>query len=212
MESKRSHQAITALQSFLDTPLETVLSLHTEHAPEQAALALFHSVAATVPAYRAFLAEQGLDPSAIQTVEDFKARARRSTKQNYQSRYPLADLCRDGELASCDFIAVSSGSTGQPTFWPRFLSDELSIATRFEQIFHDSFRGRFTPHAGGGLFHAGHLGWRYVHGKLLPLSFQQRLPDHGDHAWEQQRGDLPGRDRAWRQRSSRWFCWDTRRF
>jgi phenylacetate-CoA ligase len=37
-------------------------------------------------------------------------------------------------------IAVSSGSTGKPTFWPRFLSDELQVATRFEQIFHDSFQ------------------------------------------------------------------------
>ncbi len=37
-------------------------------------------------------------------------------------------------------IAVSSGSTGKPCFWPRFLSDELQITTRFEQIFHDSFR------------------------------------------------------------------------
>lgn len=36
-------------------------------------------------------------------------------------------------------IAVSSGSTGEPTIWPRFLSDELTIAQRFEQIFHDSF-------------------------------------------------------------------------
>ncbi len=37
-------------------------------------------------------------------------------------------------------MAVSSGSTGTPTIWPRFLSDELVIATRFEQIFHDSFQ------------------------------------------------------------------------
>jgi phenylacetate-CoA ligase len=37
-------------------------------------------------------------------------------------------------------IAVSSGSTGQPGFWPRSLSDEFQIATRFEQIFHDSFQ------------------------------------------------------------------------
>src|SRR5215213_2363848 len=139
MQSKRSQQAITALRSFLDTPLETVLSLHIERAPEQAALALFHTVAATVPAYQAFLAEHAIDPSAIQTVEDFK-RLPAVTKQNYQSRYPLADLCRAGELASCDFIAVSSGSTGQPTFWPRSLSDELTIAARFEQIFHDSFQ------------------------------------------------------------------------
>jgi phenylacetate-CoA ligase len=139
MDSKRSQQALTAFHSFLDTPLDTVLDRHTEHAPDQAALALFHTVAASVPAYRAFLAEQAIDPSAIQTVEDFQS-IPATTKQNYQSRYPLAELCREGELASCDFIAVSSGSTGQPTFWPRFLSDELSIARRFEQIFYDSFQ------------------------------------------------------------------------
>ena len=55
-------------------------------------------------------------------------------------RHPLAQLCRGGRLESCDFIAVSSGSTGEPTFWPRFLSDELPIAARFEQVFHDSFQ------------------------------------------------------------------------
>jgi phenylacetate-CoA ligase len=35
---------------------------------------------------------------------------------------------------------VSSGSTGQPTVWPRFISDEYTVATRFEQAFHDSFQ------------------------------------------------------------------------
>jgi phenylacetate-CoA ligase len=35
---------------------------------------------------------------------------------------------------------VSSGSTGRPTFWPRFQSDELPVAVRFEQVFHDSFQ------------------------------------------------------------------------
>ncbi len=139
MESKRSQQALAAWQSFLETPLDNILDRQSQEAPEQAALSLFHSVAASVPAYQAFLAAQGVDPSAIQTIEDFKTLPM-ITKQNYQSRYPLADICRDGELESCDFIAVSSGSTGQPTFWPRFLSDELHIATRFEQIFHDSFQ------------------------------------------------------------------------
>src|SRR5689334_14737167 len=99
MQSNRSHQAIASLRSFIDTPLERVLSRHGEHAPEQAALALFHTVAATVPAYQAFLAAQGVDPGAIQTIEDFKTLPA-ITKQNYQSRYPLAELCRDGELES----------------------------------------------------------------------------------------------------------------
>jgi phenylacetate-CoA ligase len=100
--------------------------------------ALFHKVAADVPAYRAFLAEQGISHNSIQTFEDF-GKLPFVTKDNYHKRYPLADLCHKGQLATCDLIAVSSGSTGKPTFWPRFLTDELQIATRFEQIFHDSF-------------------------------------------------------------------------
>jgi phenylacetate-CoA ligase len=138
MELQRSRQAIAALQSFLDTPLDAVLSRHAEIAPEQSILALFHSVTATVPAYRAFLAEHGVDPAAIAGFADFE-RLPLTTKETYLRRYLLPELCRKGRLESCDMIAVSSGSTGQPTFWPRFLSDELQIAPRFEQVFHDSF-------------------------------------------------------------------------
>ncbi|MGH4027154.1 MAG: phenylacetate--CoA ligase family protein, partial [Pseudonocardiaceae bacterium] len=32
-----------------------------------------------------------------------------------------------------------SGSTGEPTYRPRSVADEYAVATRFEQIFHDSF-------------------------------------------------------------------------
>jgi len=139
MQNARSQHAFEAWQSFLGTSLDTILTRQTEEVPEQAALALFHMVATSVPAYRTFLSEQGIDPESVQTIEDFK-RLPQVTKKNYQLRYPLKDMCRNGELDSCDFIAVSSGSTGKPTFWPRFLSDELRIAARFEQIFHDSFR------------------------------------------------------------------------
>jgi hypothetical protein len=33
-------------------------------------------------------------------------------KNNYLKKYPLPQLCPKGELAGCDFFAVSSGSTG----------------------------------------------------------------------------------------------------
>ncbi|HEU5101630.1 MAG TPA: hypothetical protein VFU22_21560 [Roseiflexaceae bacterium] len=138
MNAQHSRQAMAALQSFLDTPLDTILSPPTQAALEQNILALFEHVAATIPAYQAFLSEQAIDPDRIRSFADFKTLPA-TTKKNYQTRYPLAQLCRDGKLESCDFIAVSSGSTGKPTFWPRFISDELQIATRFEQIFHDSF-------------------------------------------------------------------------
>jgi phenylacetate-CoA ligase len=57
------------------------------------------------------------------------------TKQNYMHAYPLAQRCRRGDLAGCDMLAMSSGSTGTPAVWPRTVIDELDIAFRFEQIF-----------------------------------------------------------------------------
>lgn len=137
MQEEQRHRTLAAFQEFLTTPLETQLERHQNTSPESAALALFHDVAA-VPAYKAFLTEHGINSTSIHTFEDFQ-KLPVITKENYLLRHPLADLCRNGQLEMCDIIAVSSGSTGKPTFWPRFLTDELQIATRFEQIFHDSF-------------------------------------------------------------------------
>lgn len=102
-------------------------------------LGLFRQVAATVPAYGEFLAERGIDPDAVRTLDDFRLLPM-LTKDNYHRRYPLPALCRDGRLDGCDMVAVSSGSTGEPTLWPRFLTDELTVAARFEQVFRDGFR------------------------------------------------------------------------
>jgi phenylacetate-CoA ligase len=98
-------------------------------------LELFHRVAGTVPAYADFLARHGVAAAQIRTFADF-VRLPLTTKDNYQRRYPLPELCRDGRLDGCDMIAVSSGSTGTPSYWPRFVTDELQVAARFEQIFH----------------------------------------------------------------------------
>ena len=54
--------------------------------------------------------------------------------------FPLEALVEGGDLAACDFFAVSSGSTGEPTLWPRGLHHEFPIAVRFEQVLRDSFR------------------------------------------------------------------------
>jgi len=118
--------------------VDEVLGRPTPGDAERRALALFASVAATVPAYRAFLAEHGIDPAAVCDMDDFRALPL-LTKENYLRRHPLAQLCRGGQLSGCDMVAVSSGSTGEPTFWPRSVADELTVATRFEQVFHDSF-------------------------------------------------------------------------
>jgi phenylacetate-CoA ligase len=94
----------------------------------------FHDVVASVPAYRAFLADAGVDAATVSGIDDFH-RLPMTTKDTYHRRYPLPQLCREGRLDGCDIVAVSSGSSGTPTVWPRSLVDELHITERFEQIF-----------------------------------------------------------------------------
>jgi phenylacetate-CoA ligase len=138
MRPDRTSRALSALSDFVRTPLSRVLDAHALADPFPAVLALFREMAAEVPAYRELLSEHRVDPAAVRTREDF-ARLPLLTKEGYVRRHPLAARCRGGDLSTCDFVAVSSGSTGEPTFWPRFLSDELAVASRFEHVFHDSF-------------------------------------------------------------------------
>lgn len=137
--SDTSHPPLlTALQTFLTTPLDQLLDRPDPTKAEMAMLNLFHTMAESVPGYQLFLKDQGIDPAQIQDFPAFQTLPL-TTKGNYLQQHSLAQLCRNGKLETCDFIAVSSGSTGQPTFWTRSVLDELQIATRFEQIFHDSF-------------------------------------------------------------------------
>nr|WP_041740759.1 phenylacetate--CoA ligase family protein [Calothrix sp. PCC 6303] len=136
-EAKRQHD-LTAFSNFLNNSVDTHLQQHYDTEPTAAVIELFHDVAATVPAYHAFLTENGINSSNIQTFDDFQTLPP-LTKENYLQRHSLPSLCRSGRVETSDAIAVSSGSTGKPTFWCRSFSDELEITTRFEQIFHDSF-------------------------------------------------------------------------
>lgn len=138
MLTERTSQTLLAHQQFLETPIARLLDDHAHADPTSHVLELFHRTRAHVPAYGAFLREHGVDPRAVRTAADFRALPL-VTKDNYVARFPLAERCRDGRLSSCDMIAVSSGSTGEPTFWPRFVSDEYAVAARFEQVFHDGF-------------------------------------------------------------------------
>ncbi|GAA3789612.1 phenylacetate--CoA ligase family protein [Sphaerisporangium flaviroseum] len=136
IDKDRPARVLAGLQAFYQAvPAATAPS----DGGAEAALALFHDVASTVPAYQAFLREHGLDPATIRAVDDF-TRVPLLDKDNYQRRYALPELCRGGRLDACDMVAVSSGSSGTPTVWPRSVLDERLVATRFEQVFHDSFR------------------------------------------------------------------------
>jgi phenylacetate-CoA ligase len=138
MSNEKAARVRAALDGFFSTSLDAVLSESAATDAATRALALFHQTAASVPAYRAFLDEHGISPGSIRTSDDF-ARLPLVTKDGYLRRHPLPALCRAGDVFTSDTIAVSSGSTGVPTFWPRSVTDELAIARRFEQVFVDSF-------------------------------------------------------------------------
>ncbi|GII66041.1 phenylacetate--CoA ligase [Sphaerisporangium krabiense] len=133
IDEDRPARVLAGLREFYQTPPPV-----TSRRGAEAALALFHDVAATVPAYADFLREKGVDPAAIRTVEDF-ARVPLLDKDSYHRRHPLPRLCRHGRLDACDMVAVSSGSSGAPTVWPRSVLDERLVAARFEQVFRDAF-------------------------------------------------------------------------
>lgn len=139
--NERVEQHVQALLQFLRADLDGVLNAHRARDPGAAAVQLFHDVAESVPAYRQFLASSGLDPASVRSAEDLR-RVPATNKANYHRRYTLAELCRGGVLEAKDFLAVSSGSTGEPTLWPRAARDEFGTSFRFEQVLADSFRAR----------------------------------------------------------------------
>lgn len=127
------------LSAFLYTPWDEILAKRLNENPRQQVLKLFHQMVEQVPAYRRFLAANNVMPKTISSFDDF-ACLPLTNKVNYMQVYPLPERCKGGNLSVCDRLAVSSGSTGIPTFWPRAMVDELDVALRFEQVFRQSFR------------------------------------------------------------------------
>ena len=139
MQTDRPAEVIARLSDFLLKPLDDTLRQRLADDPRLHVLRLFQSAAANVPAYREFLASWGVDPGRIQSYADFQALPL-TDKAGYMHAHPLPERCKSGQISVCERLAVSSGSTGVPTFWPRAMVDELDVAWRFEQVFRHSFR------------------------------------------------------------------------
>ncbi len=131
-------------QRFFNTSLDELLAGQTETGPVDHLLQLFQRSAAEVPAYQKFLASHRINPAEIDTYQAF-TKLPLMSKHGYMQAYPLPERCFGGSLLGSDRIAVSSGSTGQPTFWPRSAAYELDVALRFEQVFRDSFQSHQRP-------------------------------------------------------------------
>lgn len=126
------------LNSVLSEDLNSRLNRINTDNLEQHVLDLFYKTALTVPAYKKFLVENNVDISSVQSLKDFQ-KLPLISKENYIKKYPIAETCRGGDLSNLDFVSVSSGSTGVPTFWMRDAQDEINISERFEQILTECF-------------------------------------------------------------------------
>ena len=92
---------------------------HWRERGERAALALFKQASERVPAYKDFLKKRAINPDSVQSTADF-SKLPTLDKANYLRAYPLTDLSWDGKLMEGYHVyASTSGSTGEPFYFPR---------------------------------------------------------------------------------------------
>lgn len=102
------------------------------------ALDTFRRAARDVPAYREFLADNGIDAESIRTSEHFTTVAP-VTKTNYLRRYPRPALLWRGDVTGADAWSTSSGSSGKPTYWPRGRVAVEESVELYDRMFRHSF-------------------------------------------------------------------------
>lgn len=98
--------------------IKTKKSAFWEEEQRRRTLSLFHEAARRVPAYKDFLKKNHTDPQKIKTLGDF-AHVPPVSKKDYLRKYPMEKLCWDGTLNDQFVFTSTSGSTGEPFYFPR---------------------------------------------------------------------------------------------
>ena len=107
---------------------------------EKMAFDLFHKMSKEVPAYKDFLKKNNTDPNSIKTIEDFK-KVPLASKDNYLRNYELEDLCWNGTFANNHWdISSTSGSTGEPFYFPRTDEQNANYALSAELYLRENFQ------------------------------------------------------------------------
>jgi phenylacetate-CoA ligase len=83
------------------------------------AFSLFKEMSKRVPAYKKFLKKNNFDPNTVKSIKDF-SKIPTIDKDNYLKEYPREELCWDGDFRHNSWvISTTSGSTGEPFYFPR---------------------------------------------------------------------------------------------
>lgn len=97
---------------------------------EEQALKVFEDAAGTVSAYDDFLKKEKFKKSDVKTFEDF-AKIPLMDKDNYYSKYSFNETNTVQAGKDLYSFALSSGTTGEPTLWPRYFAAEESAHVMF---------------------------------------------------------------------------------
>lgn len=98
--------------------LKTKPASFWEKKGERLALALLRFAGAAVPAYKKFLKKHRLEPEKIKTISDFK-KLPVMDKDNYLRASAYEELFPSRDLSRATTISATSGSTGEPFYFPR---------------------------------------------------------------------------------------------
>lgn len=105
---------------------------------EEKAIETFERASNSVPAYKDFLNGHNVSAESILKTDNFTSIPTVS-KSNYLNLYPLGELCWGGDLKNQHVISVSSGSTGEPFFWPRDYLQEKEVDVYYELLLKHGF-------------------------------------------------------------------------
>ncbi len=107
---------------------------------QESALKLFHDMSIRVPAYKDFLQKYNINPRKIITIQDFE-QLPTLDKNNYLRCYSLKDLSWDGSFPHGQYsVSATSGSTGDPYYFPRTKEQDLQYAAVAEVYLRTNFK------------------------------------------------------------------------
>lgn len=111
---------------------------------EATSLSLFHRASKEVPAYKDFLHKNKIDPRKIRTFRDFQT-VPLIDKNSYLRKYSLEKLVWEGNLKKPLVFTATSGSTGEPFYFPRSSQLDWESSIIHEVFLRNGFRSEAGP-------------------------------------------------------------------
>lgn len=105
---------------------------------EQTTLKLANYVLKNVPAYKIFLKDKKVGSGTIKNITDFK-NLPLTTKKNYLKKYSYTDLFPRKEFFTATTFSATSGSSGEPFYFPRSEENDQEYEYMSRIILRDQF-------------------------------------------------------------------------